>query len=146
MLHAHVVGRDGREGRQTCKWQWTELTYVSSRMLTSAAHVLSQYRSLRSGCPVESEEAHGGIDGPASRAPGSVRRTKTEAYHTVSSRAGLNASRSGIRSRVVNSAYSDLVGFRASEMTVCRHPRNRSTVEAQRKKTTMSESAGWHAR
>ena len=40
MLHAHVVGRDGREGRQTCKWQWTELTYVSSRMLTSAARVL----------------------------------------------------------------------------------------------------------
>ena len=45
------------------------LTYASSLFLTSAALVLSHYTSLRSGCPVKSEEARGGINWPDKVAP-----------------------------------------------------------------------------
>ena len=50
---------------------------------------LAHYTSSQSSCPMISEEARGGIDGPSS-APESARRTKGEA---VSSRAGFTASR-----------------------------------------------------
>ena len=56
-------------------------------MLTSASLSMAHYKSLHLSCPVESEEARGGIDGPRKRAPSRSAGTKVGAAETVSSRA-----------------------------------------------------------
>ena len=68
------------------------LTYALLLMLPSAALSVSHYDSSRASCPVESEEARGGIDEPGSRAPSRSGRTRVGAAEAVSSRAEFKAS------------------------------------------------------
>ena len=65
----------------------THLRVVAHAYLRSPS--LAHYTSSQSSCPIRSEEACGGIDGP-SHALKSARRTKGEA---VCSHAGFTASR-----------------------------------------------------
>ena len=89
--HAHVVGRDGREGRQTYKWKWgTHLCVVAHADLRFLS--LAHYNSSRPSCPVVLEGARDGIDGPVSRALGSLCRTKFRVAENVGSCARLKAS------------------------------------------------------
>ena len=77
-----TAGKDGRHVSGN-----GVLTYVSSFMLTSASLSMAHYKSLHLSCPVESEEARGGIDGRGKRTPSRSGRTKVGAAETVSARA-----------------------------------------------------------
>ena len=118
----------------------THLRVVAHAYLRSPS--LAHYTSSQSSCPVESEEASGGIDGPSS-ALESARRTKGEA---VSSRAGFTA----CRRRIYADPGSDSMSYtahtstfssncRASEMAVGRHSQKRATGEAHNRRCVERE-------